>query len=358
MADKLKIYMCSGVGDAKGAYQYWLDGTNTLSNTMAVNTLLARINALCVRLDYQAGLTPSDRIELFNQIDILVCALQFARSCKGDNNALARAGRLIQQYINDQRFDCTDTTDDARAAHLDRVYADLAAAFADGKDSTASGSFISWWREKIVSSNRCALTSAQQSAGRKAIAKRAGVGSADEEEHDIMYYIYNSGEYFLYLFIPEEDRKNLPYYLQEKIKIQQKTYDYVRRGYLATISEDEESLQQLIRANIIEQFKGSTPEAVVTKLLKKRGIGVAMTAATITVAEIISIIQLIITFVVGVLSVVFQYLGTVVQAKYAVPENINDGAPDDEDWVGATTGNNKLLLFGGIGLILYLLFRR
>ena len=48
MSEKLKIYACSGIGstDPQKPVEYFTDGTSTVSNTQAVNTILARINAL------------------------------------------------------------------------------------------------------------------------------------------------------------------------------------------------------------------------------------------------------------------------------------------------------------------------
>ena len=48
MAERLKIYACSGIGESAEPQQkmwdYWTDNTDCVSNTQAVNTLIALIN--------------------------------------------------------------------------------------------------------------------------------------------------------------------------------------------------------------------------------------------------------------------------------------------------------------------------
>ena len=59
MRDGLKIYACTGfgVGTAPEQFNYWLDNTETITNTKAVNSLLAEINFLSAKLCYSQDLT-------------------------------------------------------------------------------------------------------------------------------------------------------------------------------------------------------------------------------------------------------------------------------------------------------------
>ena len=71
MSEKLKIYACSGIGstDAQEPSGFYTDGTSMLSNTQAVNTLLARINCLYIEANSLKGLSKEDRIDLLCEVD-------------------------------------------------------------------------------------------------------------------------------------------------------------------------------------------------------------------------------------------------------------------------------------------------
>lgn len=352
MANKLKIYMCSGVGAPKDAYKLWLDDTNTTTNTQAVNRLLITINALNVDIDYR-DLTKKEYIEHYNQIDVYVIALQFAKKYAGDNDAMERAGRIIQKYINDGKFSSQAVEDDARAANLDMLYNAISSDFTDGKDSKASGEFIAWWMASIIPYNHVGLTRDQITKSREFMHAQ-GVGAPQKDYGDITQYIYDSGQYFLYLFIPTEQAQKLPLFIREKIKIQRKTYDYVKETFVALYGTEQE-LQTLIRTNIIEHFK-HTPEEAIAKLLKSKGISGAEPISW-TIEAVIMLVSLILSIVMSVLQVVLQYCATVEAARYAVPENIEDGCPEGDDWK-TTVDGSKLIKFGVIAAIVLLILKR
>ena len=344
--------MCSGVGATEDEYRYWLDGTSTASNTKAVNSLLARVNELCVEVDY-LPLKPDAVLEHYNQIDLLVIALQFARRCQGDDTALARAGRLLQKYINDGAFTCEDTEDSGRSEHLDRVWDSLSTAFNRGEDSEVHGTFVRYWMESIVPNNRQALSPSEISAS-KAFFENKGVGdSADDYKRlygDIGEYLYNSADYFLYLYIPEEKVAKLPYVLRTKVRKQREVYNYVRNVFTGLYGS-ENDLQRIIRTRIIAEMH-QTPEEAVGKLLHSRGVG------DFGISEIIALITLIASIVIPIITALLQYAQTVLQAKYAVPANIDEGCPEGEDWGSASTDNNKALKLGLIALVFVLLIKK
>lgn len=347
---KLKIYMCSGVGAAVDEYRYWLDGTSTVTNTKAVNSLLARINELCVELDF-LPLSREEQIQHYNSIDLLVIGLQFAREYANNSDQLARAGRLLQKYINDGKFSYNNTQDSERSAHLDSVWAAISSAFSSGQDSRTTGQFSKWWMEAIVANNRQGLSQSQIAAAKQFFAKKSGVGDSldqyKEKYGDIGEYIYNSADYFLYLYIPEEAVKQLPYYLQNKIKKQREMYDYVRKVFTSFYGS-EDDLQRVIRTRIIADTK-QEPEQAVLKLLKTRGIG------DFGVGEIIALITLIASIVIPIILQLIKFAQEVLVAKYAVPENIEEGCPEETDWPAEK--KNKLLKFGIIAAVLYYIIK-
>lgn len=347
---KLKIYMCSGVGSARDDYAYWLDDTRTASNTRAVNTLLARINELCVELDY-LELTAEERLARYNHIDLLIVALQAAKRYAGDDEQLRRAGYTIQHYINNGKFDFASTDDDERGAHLDSLCAAVLDSMHGVDSGESAGDFARFWLEVILPGNRYALSKDEQ-AKSKDFFESKGVGDSLEQFKkdygDIGEYLYKSGDYFLYLYIPESKVNTLPYFLKKKIKKQRELYEYVLRVF-SSIYGEESDLQRIIRTRIVAQFK-DTPENVVKKLLSTRGIGV------LGVDDIIAIISLVLSVVLPIILALIEYAKNVMVAKYAVPANIDDGCPAETDW--RTSGDNSALLkLGAIGLLLYVLIK-
>ncbi len=348
--------MCSGVGDVREEYEYWLDGTTTQANTRAVNTLLARINELCSEIDY-LDLSTEAQIERYNRIDLLVLALQFCKRRLNDKD-LARAGRLLQQEINNGNLNLDSTDDNTRGNHLDNLFAGVDRAFSAGADSKAAGDFYDWWLQVIVPANRPALTDKEQARSIQFFAgeKQQPVGDAGEDRYKKMYgdigvYLYNSAEYFLYLYIPEIKRPTLPYSLRKKIKKQQEVYDYCKRVFLSLYGS-EDDMQSVIRTRIIAKYH-EQPESVLEKLLMTKGIGFG----DFGVAEIIALITAIASIVIPIIVALIGWARDVMVAKYAIPANIEDGCADEEDW-RQPSDNSKLVKFGLIGVLLLLILKK
>lgn len=347
---KLKIYMCSGVGDAKDSYRYWLDGTDTVTNTRAVNTLLARINELCAELDYMQ-LTKEQQLAHFNDIDILVIALQFAKKYAHDTEALKRAGAAIQILIVNGNANFASLDDNERGRHLDDMYAAVDNYVSGTNYTQATGDFYKWWLQTIIPNNRQGLTIEQQFKLAKSLANQKGVGDSREQfKHDygdIGVYLYDAADYFFYLYIPDSKAKKLPYFLRKKIRKQQEIYQYVKQVF-TQLYGGEEDMQRIIRTRIIAQT-GHTPEEAIDQLLGTRGIGLSETI-------IATIIIIAAAAALAIIGAIINAVANVLVAEYAVPENIEDGCPDESDWPDDNRKTN-LLKYGAIGLLLYYLFK-
>lgn len=347
---KLKIYMCSGVGDAKDAYRYWLDGTNTATNTRAVNSILARINELCAELDYMK-LTPDQQLKHYNDIDVLVIALQFAKQFTGDNEALTKAGAVIQQLINDGEFNYKSLDDNERSSHLDTVFAAAGNSVHSNGAVSAAGDFYKWWLSFVIPNNRYGLPETKQQQLIQAL-KPQNIGATEDDFKrdygDIGVYLYNSADYFLYLWIPENKTARLPYFLKKKIRKQQEIYRYVSQVFTALYG-GEEDMQRIMRTRIIAQT-GHTPEEAIDQLLGTRGIGLSE-----SIIALIIIVAAAATL--AILGALINAVTKVIVAEYAVPENIEDGCPEETDWPDSDETKQKLLKFGAIGLLLYFLFK-
>ena len=103
MKDGLKIYACSGfgIGTTPEKFDYWRDDTQTIRNTCAVNSLLADINLLAVKLQYEQ-LSEADALTALNLIDLYTVCLYAAETYSGQD--LVRFGDVIAAMIEQGAF--------------------------------------------------------------------------------------------------------------------------------------------------------------------------------------------------------------------------------------------------------------
>lgn len=156
-------------------------------------------------------------------------------------------------------------------------------------------------------------------------------------------------EYFLYIFIPENELAKYNATIYKKRQGQLKTYAYVRELFVGHNYGTENQLLEIIRGGIEKTF-GAPVESVLNdiRLGKREGIGLATEA-------IIAIISAVVSIVLAVISGVIEYAKSVKVAKYTAPtmQELEDSAPAGTD----ITGNAKkggLLLAALTGVCLFL----
>lgn len=333
---KLKIYACSGIGNADSKYDYWLDNTQTVSNTQAVNSLLSMIN-LCYSEAINLGLRTEEVVDRLNQIDLYSVAMYYAQEYQHSQGDLHRAGQVIGCLLDQGVFSFDSLSNDERDRHLDEVFEKVSDVISD--DSlTASQSFSDWWKENIEDKNKVFLDVEKQNEIteilRKSSKSISGIGAAGDEwenNEDLAQYLNNASEYFLYTYFTDEQLKSLPQSFRAKKVIQNKTYDYCKAMFVGVYGS-EESMREVIRAGIINYFK-ATPEEVCRAITnnngKYGGVGIAVSA-------ILSIISAVLTFVATVVTAICQCVAKVKVAKYQAIDSDTASAatPNPEDFDG------------------------
>lgn len=321
MSKGLKIYACSGVGGADiNPYQYWTADTKDYENSPAVNSLLSLINEKNAEAIY-LQMTPAEKIEAYNTIDLYIVALVLAKS----NLANDQKASVLQQMYNDGDFAYTSTIDSYREEHLnamiDRALSD------ETKSYPHQGDIYTWFLEHVAARNQVLFTLEQQRKIASAINSVSGVGATSYGS--LTQYIEQAGQYFLYRFIPENKRSKLPKDIQKKIKKQDEFYDYVLANWSPNYGTKAD-LDRVIRMNIISNYK-TTPEKAVAALMQGEGIGISE-----AVIAIIGIVCTCLSTLVGVISTIIASCKTVIAAKatakYAVPEYAEEGCPAASDW--------------------------
>lgn len=159
-------------------------------------------------------------------------------------------------------------------------------------------------------------------------------------------------EYFLYIFIPEEELGKYNSTIYKKRKQQLKTYEYVRELFVGHNYGTEAEMLGIIR-NGIEKTFGKTVEQILNDM---RGGAKGVGDPTI-IAAIISAVA---TIVIAIVSGIITYCQNVKIAKYTAPtmEEIEASAPASTDIT--TTTKKKGLLVAALaagGVLLYKLFK-
>lgn len=358
MSNKLKIYACSGIGstDQSKPFVYYTDGTSTVSNTQAVNTILARINALYIEANMLRGLSNEKRLDLLCEVDAYSVALEAAKRYAGDNDQLYRAGQVIDLMIHDGLFEYDSTDDNKRNEHLDELITKFYELMNDGQPiANENPTFAIWWNENIIARDRVGLDKESQEATKKALKKAVsgikGIGTIDpnwQNDPNISNYLLNASEYFLYRYLSDAQIAKLPKIFQVKRNYQNRIYNYCK-AYFVNIYGSESEMQSIIRAGIIKEF-GNTPEQVCEVIVKTgkkpEQVGEIVVSAVLGAAEIIKIITICAAVVIAIVGAICDCIYKSNVAKYASMERsvIDSGVPDKTDYegMGLTPGGGSV----------------
>lgn len=157
-------------------------------------------------------------------------------------------------------------------------------------------------------------------------------------------------EYFLYIFIPENELAKYNATIYKKRQGQLKTYAYVRELFIGHNYGTETQLLDIIRDGIEKTF-GVTVEDVLYDIRSGKSDGIGQ----LDPVTISAIIGAIVSIIIAVISGIIQYAQTVKVAKYTAPtmQELEDSAPAATDITGGA--KKKGLFFAalaGVGLML------
>lgn len=364
MSDKLKIYACSGIGaTSTGRFDYWLDNTETISNTQAVNNLLAQINLLyseAVHLD----LSEEETLRRLDNIDELTVCLHFAQRYAANSEELYRAGLVVGSMVKAGAFISSSLDNTERDANLDRLIAEADSAMQ--RDVEADPEYMAWWQQNVLDLNQVGLTEEQQRIIRDTL--RSQRVSGYEENGDLAQYLNNAGEYFLYLYFTSDQLAKLPAVFARKAKVQQNTYEQCKALYVGVYGT-EAAMKSTIRSGIQQAF-GKTPEQVCNTIYQQYvETGRIGNPAVLvwTVADIIAVVSACLTFVAGIIAAICTCVQNV---KIAEIQQVDTAAavgatPSEDDYPAdwnkkkAGTGvNSDIIMYGAAALAVLLLLRK
>lgn len=338
MANKLKIYACSGIGKQDDYVQYWSDNTNVATNTQAVNTLLSYINLRYAEIT-RLQLSEEERLNKLNQIDIATVCLHAADVYTKQPLELHRAGCAIATMIKKGVFDSNIMDLNQRDKNLDEILDMFDTMMQDQFAEDANSEFLSWYFDKVETRDKRGFTKEQVKAGEDVLnsvrsISGIGVNEAWRNDASISDCLINSSDYYLYLFFTEEQLNNLPYQYKVKKRYQQRVYNNCK-GVFTKLYGTEDEMMQIIRTGIIS-IHGLTPEEECNGLYEidrldkeNRGVGFNWTIFIVVLGLIISFIEVITKLIKACL----DYALKTDQARYqAMQEDlIADNAPSPDD---------------------------
>lgn len=368
MSDKLKIYTCSGIGTAGNRlFNYWLDNTETISNTQAVNSLLAQINLLYSDVT-NLDLTEEETLKRLDQIDKLIVCLHFAESYSANSEELYRAGLVVGAMEKAGAFVSGSLDNAERDANLDRLIAEADEAMQH--EVEAEPSFMTWWQQNVIDLNQVGLSEEQQQIIRNTLRKQRISGY--EENEDLAEYLNNAGEYFLYTYFTSDQLDRLPDVFTRKAKVQKKIYENCKALYVGVYGT-ESSMKAVIRGSIQQAFN-KTPEQVCGDIYntydqdgRLKGIGEIAAATLATIKAVVEII----TAIAAVVTPIIIAICTCVQnVKIAEIQQVDTAAaagatPGEEDYPPeykpkkkSAGVNSDIIMYGVAALALVLLLKK
>ena len=365
MADRLKIYACSGIGEnaetQERIWDYWTDNTDCISNTQAVNTLIALINRNYIEVTRLATMTREDKIANLNDIDLYVVCLRAAQHCNQHYTQLQHAGAVIGDMLLHGAFDCQSLDAAERDNNLDQLLDKFDELYTDDTEPTPNPEFTTWFEENVVERNKVGLSKDAQATIKKSLkTAKKGISGDWKDNEDLGKYLSDAGTYFLYTYFTEDQLKKLPRVFTNKKRLQTKTYNYCKSLFV-DIYGSETEMQEIIRAGIINQFK-DTPENICAGTaeagMEAKPVGVLLFGIEMAVAQAVSIIISIIVAVAGVIGTLITEVCKVVaeknNAKYAAIDKaaVEASMPTEDDYEGLA--NKKPKTAGG-GWLTYLL---
>lgn len=363
MANKLKIYACSGIGQAEdsASFDYWYNNTNVLQNTQAVNTLTAYINANQAKLRSKLLTDRTQRQDLLDEIDLYAVCLYYAQSYSGNQSELVNAGAAIGRMCADGAFVYGSLNNEERDKHLDELYAKADVLISDGDVSESNTEFMRWWKETVIDHDRVGLPVQDQSELSNSIhkamsqVKRQGVGDLDwSKDENIGKYLTDAGNYFIYTYFTKKQLAKLPKIFTRKALYQMQIYNYCKSIYV-NVYGSEKSMRKVIRTGIWDKF-GVSPEDVCLDIVNGNYNRAKDAVGQLWLEAIVGIITALAPVLVALIPALFNYFSAKNVAKYmavdesVVKDNVADGT--DFDKLMNKSDNTMWYILGGGALLL------
>lgn len=344
MADKLKIYACSGIGDVNTdeTYNYWTDNTDTLNNTRAVNSLLISINGAWIRASRFTGLTEAQRIDYLNEVDLYVVCLKAAQQFAQQPEMLHHAGVVIGAMLHDGLFAFDTTNSKQRDAHLDELLATAQTAYYSNEQYVSYPEWVDWWKKNVEDLNKDTFNKDQKSVIRETI---AGIG--DAETDNALKMLYDAGTYYLCTYFTKAQLNKLPgknrAIIEKRVQYQKQVYNY-NLSYCVKVCGSAAKVREICTQRVEARF-GKPVNEIIDDMVKNggkvSGVGVLSEAAVTTI--ICAIITGIIQIVLALIAKAASQAATTSSGTYQRPtaQVVRDGQLQNGDIPESNNGLQK-----------------
>ena len=354
------LYMMrlSGVNDLgsltdveSSRYNYWTGSTPECYNTVAKNYLLSLVNAKLVELEVLDDIKVSKAI---NELDLYLVCLESLKMAVDDDADLVRCGAIISSMYSSGMFENNSEDDFIRSENLDGLIDTFVETYNSNMNYTFDEDFRLWWYEKIIENNYNGLDYETKEKYIEFFSEKESI-SGDDKPQNMAEYISNSGVYFLYLFIPENDIKKLSKEIQDRYAKEVELYTWLQNSTKGLY--DSDTLYNLVYRGVILEYK-MTPQAKILQLKKLGSESVYIGALSTSV--ILAIISFVLTIVLALIGMIQQ----IVVAKYHKPAGEQMGIPQENDWgldqkpETEETSKLSLGLLAGAGVLGLVMFNK
>lgn len=369
MRGALNIYKLSGVPRANvankaikdfGKYKYWNAESVEVDNTIAENYLLSLVNLKICEAE-NIPQTDAEYIKTLNELDLYIVALEALFSARADVSLIMRTGAVLDAMITKGSFSSDIIKDEERSVNLDKILAEFWAMFdAVNLYDFSDVEFFNWWQKNVVETSYNAMSVEEKERYISYFSSNKVGAISTNSEGGMAEEIINSGSYFLYIFIGDEEIKKYNSKIQKRYKKEVEMYEWCCTMLNGMYSPSQ--VLTLARTGVTKNYK-ATPERVIENLNKGFDGGKIGVADPIswTIEAIIALVSAILTFLASMIASICA----VVQKKYEQPKQSESGVPQGEDWGNRINLNDEnknssstVLLVGGVALLGYYLYSK
>lgn len=340
-----QISRLSGIGATEDIYTPYMADTYFWDNTIAENYLFSELDYLNTYLN----IYPESR-EYLNQLDRVVVAYNLYQRSKGYEELMKRAGRVLQTMEDQNMFTLATIDEESRTANLGKLIESAIDMLLDNTTLSESGVYVDWWQTQIASKDYSGLSQADIDNYKN----KVGIGGKEEAKNALLADMQKSAPYFLYLYLGEEwvrtNRNKYPA-IYKKYKFEKALFD----SWVVNANKilDKQTIYNNLRSGFLKKTQ-QTPEQFVNSVIKKhKEINKIGLATEIIVAIISGVTAILLAVAEGIIAL----CGKSMQS----PTNYPSGEPSDYDFDPdslGNTGNNNIIKFGVIGIIIYTLFKK
>ncbi len=344
-----QISRLSGIGSTEDIYTPYMADTYFWDNTIAENYLFSELDLINATLNIH----PESR-EYLNQLDRVVVAYNLYQRAKGYEELMKRAGRVIQTMEDNNMFTLATIDEESRTANLGVLIESAIDMLIGNTTLSNSGVYVDWWQTQIASKDYNGLSQADIDNYKN----KVGIGGKAEAKNALLADMQKSAPYFLYLYMGEDWVKANA----SKYKVIYQKYLIERNLFNNWVSAaqkilDKQTIYNNLRSGFLKR-RNQTPEQFIAEMIashKTAKVGVITEAMWLAI--IAGITEIIIAIIDRITKLCQSNMGDISNYPSGTPDYY-DLDPNQLPGNSNVTGNNSLIKYGAIALMLFAFLKK